>query len=710
MQVQHHTLFTLIHQTKRFAGLALLLLPLLLVSTWGNHTARANTLAPTNGRAMWTYQLPGMADSSSPVLADVTGDGQLEIVVGTHNGHVVVLNRHGGVVWSRDISNDPKYRQYSNSPQIIQASPTVADIDGNGSMEIIIATGTSGTNICYPGSIMVLDKNGQKAPGDWPFMMRDTPDLPPANCPAGVYSTPAVGDTNGDGKKEIALGSFDKGIYLLRHDGTLMPGFPRDSALTYRFPAWGNTLIGKLADTVWSSPALADMDGDGDLEIVIGTDEGHFGEIHGGNAINWFCPYPNTLTAQYCGGSLYVVHHDSQLYLWPDDNNPDGPRYPKYHWDHVQSTPAVTDLNGDGKLDVVYGMGTFYQNLNPSSPYANRVIAISGATGKLLPGWNDFPSEVAWGQGKGTNAATPASPAVGDITGDGQLNVVIPAMDGRVYAWHANGQIVSGFPVQTRDYYGLTQTAGFNVGTSPVLVDYDGDGDMEILILQNTTMVVLDGDGSQLSPVGTFDANAFNSELEVGKENGTRFIASSPAVGDIDGDGRLEAVVGTGLVGLESTGHIIVWKLPNSSLETHWPMYKQNAGRTSILNDLPGIPEVSQVMLYVLQEMGDDTPARTTLNIRNVGQSDLTWQVSNVPTAVSASPTTGTTQPNQTSRINITITPDPAVGNTGEVNLGSLRLTATDPENNEQLGLFELPITINYVDQIWRSYLPVATR
>ena len=699
--MQSYFSFHLIEKLKRFTGLFLLLLPVVFFVVWIATAPKVTAYA--NGRAMWTYQLPGMADASDPVLADITGNGQLDIIVGTHNGHVVAVNRQGQLIWDRDISS---YYGLGNNQQRIMAAPVAADLTGDGTMEIIIATGSPGMNTCYPGSIIVLDKNGQKAPGNWPFMMRDTPDLPPANCPAGIYSTPAVADMNGDGNKEIAFGSFDKGIYVLNHNGTAVSGFPIDSVLTFRFPSW-SILNDKLADTVWSSPALADISGDGNLELIIGTDEGHFGERFGGERIGWYCPYPNTPTNQYCGGSLYIVKQNSQLHLWANASNPPASNYPRYGWEHIQSSPAIADLNNDGMLDIVHGMGTFYQNLNPSSPYANRVFAINGATGEILPGWNDFPGEAEWGHGKGTGGATPSSPSIGDITGDGKLNVVIPAMDGKVYAWHANGQQVSGFPVQTLEYYGLASN-GFDVGSTAILVDYDGDSDMEILILQNTSMIVLDGDGTQLSPMGTFDADAFNSELEVGKENGTRFSAASPAVADIDGDGRLEAVVATGLLGLESKGHIIVWKLPESSLKAHWPMYKQNAARTSVLNNLPGNPELVQDMIYVLQELGDGNTASTNLHLKNIGQSDLNWQVSNIPTAVSATPTNGTTSPNQTSAISINITPDPA--GMGETNLGSLRVTATDPDTGDVLDTFDIPVIINYVDQIRRNYLPVVTR
>ena len=69
-------------------------------------------------------------------------------------------------------------------------------------------------------------------------------------------SSPALGDLDGDGKLEVVVGSHDDKIYALNHDGTNVPGWPITTG-----------------GSVFSSPALGDLDNDGLVEIVVGSND-----------------------------------------------------------------------------------------------------------------------------------------------------------------------------------------------------------------------------------------------------------------------------------------------------------------------------------------------------------------------------------------------------------------------------------------------------
>ena len=320
--------------------------------------------------------------------------------------------------------------------------------------------------------MIVLDRTGKVRPG-WPQLADDW--IAPMGCPDTIFSTPAIGDLDNDGKKEIVAGGFNFRLYAWRADGSLLPGFPPDSALAARFPnEW--ELKTRLADSIWSSPTLADLNRDGYLEIILSTDEGN-------RPPGWSCPYPlpDGWRPDYCGGSLYVLDRFGRIL----------PGFPKYILESMASSPAVVDLDGDGWLDIVVGTGTFYYDQSPDhATYGFRVYAWDH-NGNDLRGWEG---------GKAVGGPTPASPAIGDLDGDGKMEVVIATYnpERKVYAWHANGQLMSGFPMQPVTERGTT-LASFDVPASFVLADYNGDARMDIFLSEAWTVAVVNGAGQQIT-------------------------------------------------------------------------------------------------------------------------------------------------------------------------------------------------------------------
>jgi hypothetical protein len=103
-----------------------------------------------------------------------------------------------------------------------------------------------------------------------------------------------------------------------------------------------------------------------------------------------------------------------------------------------ESQPALVDLQGTGRLDIVFGTA------------AGTIDAIDPKTGKELPGWpahtlpiktTDLPSGV-----KAGDEPIIADVAVGDLDHTGQLSVVATSLDGHVYVFNSHGALAAGWP------------------------------------------------------------------------------------------------------------------------------------------------------------------------------------------------------------------------------------------------------------------------
>jgi hypothetical protein len=154
---------------------------------------------------------------STPVLADLDGDGSPEVAVGSADGRACLLNMAGVMSpgWPIVLADGPV------------GAPAVADVDGDGSKDLVF---------CGQG-VFALSSSGEPLPG-WPVMHDET-----------RLSEPLVADLEGDGVVETVVGSATH-IWVLAPDGRPCPGWPVEPGASLSLPL-----------------VICDVDGDGVLDI-----------------------------------------------------------------------------------------------------------------------------------------------------------------------------------------------------------------------------------------------------------------------------------------------------------------------------------------------------------------------------------------------------------------------------------------------------------
>ena len=348
----------------------------------------------------WPVRLEGGVSTSSPAVGDLQADGSLEVVL-VAGLKVHVLNSTGGALpgWPLTLQPAHKIRDDMPARSDYPGSVTLCDLDGHRKLSIVL--------VGLDDRLHVYDARAQMRPGfpveggglwanaaacadldgdgrpeliwagqDGVIRAVNGAGKEVAGFPLKAYRAAegllAVGDFHPDAGVEVAFGTMDGKVHVLRRDArgrmSDVPGFP---VLT-QF-------------TVSGGPAMADLDGDGQLDLVFGSQDYR----------------------------IFAVGGDGKL----------KPGFPVQTEYRVYAQPAVADLDGDGKSDLVVGGGD------------GRIYALRH-DGRPVRGWP------VTGGGRILAAA-----AVGDLDGDGSPEVAVGGGDGRLHVLRASGVPYGGYPL-----------------------------------------------------------------------------------------------------------------------------------------------------------------------------------------------------------------------------------------------------------------------
>jgi len=467
----------------------------------------------------------------------------------------------------------------------------IGDVNGDGTLEIVLGA----------DEIYVWDSLGNELiDGDG-----NAQTLGPITDIDGSFSPSGLALFNLDGVPGMEIIAMEKNtelIHIFRWDGTELDGWPQSCGLKWS----------------WATPAIGDVDGDGDPEIVV-----------------------NNLRGQT------MVWHADGTELLDGDANPatNGVFFvrPEANFEWGVSSPALCDLDGDDAVEIIFGTkyGWNHQNYLHALKYDQSEAA-------------GFPYAV------GNGGSIVSSPAIGDFDNNDDLEITFVSEDNMLHAVHHDGSVVDGFPVTGF----ISNSSGVGIPCpSPALGDFNGDGSLEIVAIEavsgnesNIHVVYADttggftpgtnmpgypislpgnsesspvvgdingdelpdvvfgiGGGSEDSPNNIYAFSASGASIDGFPITLGGPIRPTPIICDLDNDSDVDIVYG----GWDLLIHVWDMPFPYDSLNVPWPTFACNSARTGVYNpdDLTAVPDLETPSLFTVLPVYPN-PFNPATNIR----------------------------------------------------------------------------------------------
>jgi len=376
----------------------------------------------------------------APSIIDLDDDGKLEIAVGTRGiysyesplgGDIYIFRSNGSNLsgWPQNNA-DYDYDLYATTPAI-------GNLSGNGLKIVSTATqsasgtpkDTSGTNI---GIVNAWYSNGT-------FLWSTTP-----TAGTGALTPATLADLNDDNLLKIIVPSTDGNLYVFDANGAL---------------AWKNTIVGKNRG---GGVAVGDLNGDGKLDIVSASQDGKIHAYDNNGVSLW-----NTSALDATGYESIVigdVDFDGNLEVITGTST--GIHILNTNGQTIRSitdiagvrTIGLGDLNRDGNLEIIAGS------------FTQSVMRAYYSNGSLL-----------WSKTLSNAETAPSSPIVIDINGDELPEILFASItsesnQGKLYTLsHDGSELWAGEEIENSNYWQLMPPA-------PAVGDMDGDGTLEVVV------------------------------------------------------------------------------------------------------------------------------------------------------------------------------------------------------------------------------------
>ena len=484
---------------------------------------------------------------SSPAVADLDGDGTIEVIASAYS--VVALNgTTGELIWrvksGHDRTEDPG--SVDNVGRT-WAGIVIADVDDDGEIEIVTAHGH--------GYVSVYNHEGYFEPG-WP-----------QHPISKEFRSLAVADLDGDGDIEIAVGAAREdrtNVWVFEHDGSIRSGWPHLND-GEEGSAWG---------TYNDNIGAGDIDGDGLPELIVPSDT------------ITICAYKPDGT-QIGTHEMYHGHTGHDMDFWGEVPAYIDPEYEIRGWGpcytefteraNFANGPAnVVDVNGDGTNEIVVIGDVHNCNTDPYTDLYNTPYILNADRTRFNAdgfNWTTPPTDTGTPiiQDYDIIESVQPNPVTVDLDGDGRIEIIYPSYDGRMHAFWLDKTEHGNWPYSVYD----ASEGFYRSASEPVVADLDNDGHAEVIFASwvekgtdhTGKLHILDYMGNPISEI----------DLPPAKSGNWNGALAAPTLAEIDGDPDLELVLNTAHSG------VVAYDLPDTAdARILWGTGRENYHRNGL--------------------------------------------------------------------------------------------------------------------------------
>ncbi len=387
------------------------------------------------------------------------------------------------------------------------------------------------------------------------------------------FSTPAVGNVLGGTQQWVVVGGMDGVVRVF-------------------------DMAGGLLKTLWTgngpveaSPVLYDFDHDGKADILVANaGTGDIWVFHGGDFAVMFHVVTNGGPQHLPGvfgtpavgdlnrnGRLDIVAtgFDQQVWAWDFSTGAVLPGFPHWVYDTIWSSPVLSDIDHDGFPEIVFGAD---MDAYPGAPYPpGGLVWVFRRDGSVQPGWpRSISDQTIW-----------SSPAAVDLLGNGQTAIVVGT--GLNFPW-PRGRFVNALDAAGNNLPGWPVPVNGAVMASPAIGNLPGGGKAVAVATEGGWVTAIAANGTKL-----WTGCAATGPCSDPNAPGPLPTHGGVSIADINNDGRPDVVAAL-------DKHITVFDLATGAVEAQTQITFDAANGQPILGGMNFAPGSTPT---IVQEAGE---------------------------------------------------------------------------------------------------------